>query len=566
MKTPAAVSAAGESHKIRSDFLRFFGELFLFSQTDAVLVGDTDTHVGQDDVHHRHQPVEDRPGAVAAGAPDRGLQRGLHVGAAGVPGNQRGGDGGGALQRVGQRRGIDVHLVEVLGVHTAADDDGNVLVGHGHVGEDAGALGNGNQTGGGLDDLLDLLDELAEHAGALHDAAVHHGDHDQGDGVAHVADTAAAEKLGDCIVDRGKDVLAVEAGGEGEALFQRKAVIAGVDQGAEGGAVRKDDSQHRTGEQAHGQAGDRGDLQCNGNDDHQGRQHQQGVDVGEGLLDGVAKGVGNGHIARADRAGVEGAVEAEQIRVGCQRHQREDRQGDDIGNARGDQHELDVGHDVRAGHSRGQVRGIGQGGHLVAEVGAGNDRAGRDGGVDAQAVGDAQEGNAHGGRRAPGGAGRDGGDGADDHDSRQEEARAHDLQTVVNHRGNDACTHPDADHHADDQKDHDGLQRSADAVDHHLLKRGPLEADHQGRQDRHDCRQEERCMDVVDLFDQQGNRNQRHGDEQNEHGLPELWLRLAFSLLFSLFHFLFLSHELKYQPFHSLFICWAPISTARQHT
>ena len=147
---------------------------------------------GAGGVDHGHQPVEHGEDAVLGNGDAQGVS---DVHAAGVPGNQSGGDGAGALKGRGQDGGVQAHLAVLLGVHTAGNHDGDVLLGHGHVGQHAGDLGDGDQTSGALGQLLELVDHNLQLVGALHNAAEHHGDDGHGHGVHHAQDTAALQQL-----------------------------------------------------------------------------------------------------------------------------------------------------------------------------------------------------------------------------------------------------------------------------------------------------------------------------------------------------------------------------------
>ena len=86
----------------------------------------------------------------------------------------------------------------------------------------------------------------------------------------------------------------------------------------------------------------------------------------------------------------------------------------------------------------GQVGGVGQGGELVAHIGAGDGHTGGDGGGDAQAGADAQHGDAHGGGGGPGGAAGQAHNGAQEAAHRQEQLGREQIQPVVDQGGDSA--------------------------------------------------------------------------------------------------------------------------------
>ena len=151
---------------------------------------------------------------------------------------------------------------------------------------------------------------------------------------------------------------------------------------------------------------------------------------------------------------------------------------------------------VGTSHSGRQVGCVGQGGHLVAEVGAREDRAGGHAGIHTQAEADAQKRHAHGAHGAPGGTGGQGGDGAHQHGGHKEDGGMDNLQAVVDHGGHYAGIDPHTDQDADDDQDTNGLEGLVNAVHHHLLNVFPLMAQIQGHKGRGAHAHEHRHMDT----------------------------------------------------------------------
>ena len=150
----------------------------------------------------------------------------------------------------------------------------------------------------------------------------------------------------------------------------------------------------------------------------------------------------------------------------------------------------DVRVDVRSDHGRRQVGGVRQRRHLVAEIRAGDDRAGGDLRTQAQAEGDSHQADADGPRHGPRAPDRQG-------HQRAQQARGHvehggmqHLQAVTDHRRDRAGQHPRADQGPDREQDQHGADRNRDAVTYRLMDRAPamtvLEGDSAGDRTRGD--------------------------------------------------------------------------------
>ena len=198
----------------------------------------------------------------------------------------------------------------------------------------------------------------------------------------------------------------------------------------------------------------------------------------------------------------------------------EEDQGDGVGDAGGQHHGLDVGDNVRTGHGGSEVRRIGQRAHLIAEVGAGEDRAGGHAGAHAKAEANAHQGNAHRAHRAPGRTGGKRGDGANENARDEENRGLEDFQAVIDHRRHNARVDPHADQDTDDDQDADGLQCFVDAVHHGLFNFIPLIAEMQC----HDCGShyaDKHRYVRVNTEDDDTDRECRDQDRQRQQGFPQ---------------------------------------------
>ena len=412
---------------------------------------------------------------------------------------------------------MQAHFLVLLSVHTAGNDDGDVLLGHGGIGEHAGALGEEHETRGALRQLLEAVDDDLELVGILHNAAEHHGDDRHGDGEHHAHNTAALKEAGHGVAGLGR-----EGGFEHGERFVAEvvAVHAVVKQGAHVALGLEDHAEDRAGDDAEGDAGDGGHLHGDRHDDDDRRQEQERVDGEHGLQRA-------GELRHAAHIGV-----AAVILHGAEN--AEGNEGDAVGDAGGQDHALNVGHNVRACHSGGEVRGIGQRGHLVAEVGTGEDRAGGHAGVHAETEANAHEGDAHRTHRAPGGTGGQRGDGANENSRNEEDCGLENFQTVVDHRGDDAGIDPDADEDTDDDEDADRLEGLINAVHHCLFNGFPLVAEVERHHGSAEGADEHGNVRVNAVFD---DTERQHGDQERhrQQGFPQLGHTRGL-------HFLFFTH------------------------
>ena len=226
--------------------------------------------------------------------------------------------------------------------------------------------------------------------GLLHDTAEHHGDDRHGDGGHHTHDTAALKQTRHGVARLRRQGCFEQ----GKRLIREViAVLTVIEDGTErAGTGLEDEAQDDTGNNAEGNAGDRGNLQGNCHDNDDRRQEQHRADVEDTALRGVQR------VGELDHAG--------HIRIAAvilhHTENAEEDQGDGVGDAGGQDHGLDVGDNVRTGHGGSEVRRIGQRAHLIAEVGAGEDGTGSHAGAHAKAEANAHQGNAHRAHRAPG--------------------------------------------------------------------------------------------------------------------------------------------------------------------
>lgn len=94
-----------------------------------------------------------------------------------------------------------------LGIHTAGNDDGDVLLGHDGVGENAGALSEKHKACRSLRQLLEAVDDDLELVGVLHNAANIMAMSVMADGGHHAEDTAAFKQTGHGVAGLGREGL-----------------------------------------------------------------------------------------------------------------------------------------------------------------------------------------------------------------------------------------------------------------------------------------------------------------------------------------------------------------------
>ena len=180
------------------------------------------------------------------------------------------------------------------------------------------------------------------------------------------------------------------------------------------------------------------------------------------------------------------------------------------------------------GNSRGEVGGIGQGGELIADIRAGDDHTGGEGGIDAKARANAEERKTDGGGGGPGGAARHTDDRAEDAADRQEQLRGQQIQTVNDQGGDRTGGHEARDQETDGAEDQNSFHGSAQALDHtgeHILKVVTAEVTDDARDDDgHDQGQVSVMVTGFGMTEEAVKHEPDHchnGDQrQNKTGLP----------------------------------------------
>ncbi|CAN4013948.1 UDP-3-O-acylglucosamine N-acyltransferase, partial [Dysosmobacter welbionis] len=237
-----------------------------------------------------------------------------------------------------------------------------------------------------------------------------------------------------------------------------------------------------------------------------GGQDQDGIEV-EVLRQGVADQVGASRIHLAAAMHQAG---------GGKQHQRHQCSGNS-----GVHHGPDVVIQGNPADTGGQVRGVGQRGHLVAEPGTADHRSNDQRYRDGSSGGHAHQGNAHGRHAAEGGSGELRRQPAEDEGQGHQDFRGDQLHAVV-HQGRDrAAGHPDAHQHAH----HDDDQKCRDAVGHHSQQRPfhirprdiQQERDYHGDQGR-DEHGHSGVHAQVDERHQHG-----HDHQEGDHGESRSW-------------------------------------------
>ena len=171
------------------------------------------------------------------------------------------------------------------------------------------------------------------------------------------------------------------------------------EQGTQTATLRlENEAQDTAGKDTQGDAGDGGHLHGYGHDNDNGGQQQDGVDVEETAL-GCVQSIGK--FSHAAHIGLAAVI------LHSAQHTK-DHQSDHIGDGGGDHHGLHVSDNVSAGHSGGQVRGVRQRRHLVAEIRTGYNSACYQRKRSAHTCRNTHQGHADGSRRTPGGSGTQG--------------------------------------------------------------------------------------------------------------------------------------------------------------
>ena len=141
-------------------------------------------------------------------------------------------------------------------------------------------------------------------------------------------------------------------------------------------------------------------------------------------------------------------------------------------------------------NSSSEVGGIGQGGELIADIRAGDDHTGGEGGIDAKARANAEERKTDGGGGGPGGAARHTDDRAEDAADGQEQLRGQQVKAVDDQGRDRAGGHEARDQETDGAEDQNGFHGSCQTIDHtgeHILEAVAAgEADDAGDDDGQD--------------------------------------------------------------------------------
>ena len=214
-----------------------------------------------------------------------------------------------------------------------------------------------------------------------------------------------------------------------------------------------------------------------------------------------------------------------------QAQQSIDDQCDEKGRPGGVHHGLDVVEQVGLRHGGRQIGGVGHRRHLIAQIGAGNDGAGRHGGVDAQAHADAHKRHADGACGRPRAADGDGDDRGDKAGRQKEYGGVYELQPPIDDHGHRAAGDPGRHHAANGHHDDGGLDTNLAAIVNGIRKGLPLVS-------IVEIRHQERHADGEQQVDMDGNiqpkHRRNHGaqqEEHTEHGSPKGHLQLFIILI-----------------------------------
>ena len=153
-------------------------------------------------------------------------------------------------------------------------------------------------------------------------------------------------------------------------------------------------------------------------------------------------------------------------------------------------------------------------GHLVTQIGSGNNGSGCHGGIDAQPHADAHKRHADGARSRPRTANRDGDDRGDEAGRQQEYGGVDELQSPVDNHGHRAACDPGRHHAANGHHDDRGLNADLAAIVNGIRKGLPLVS-------IAEIRHQERYADGKQQVDMDGNiqpqHRRDHGTQQEEH-------------------------------------------------
>ena len=482
-------------------------------------LGNPKAGVAVDDGENKAGIAEDGPGQILQRLH---AQAGRHIRAGGGPGDQRHEDRTGILQGAGEVLCSQTPLPVGVAEHLAGDQNGQIGVAGGQSHGNAGDNRGQNQRAGALGHGKDLLQNHIQAAGPAHDSGEAEGAEDQQRGAHYSVHAASGQQtLNTRITDGcieaslGNHGGVEPADGAGENVLQ---------------AGSLENYSFHTGQQGAAQHhGDGRLLQQGPGKDQYHRQQQKQIPV-EHHIQLVEHG--------SDSVG--GDAHAG---IGIETHNGIDDQRDDGRRDRGVEHVADVLIEVAARSDGGQIGSIRQRGHLVAEVGTGDDRTGRGRQGNAQSAGNAHQRHAHGGHRAPRGTGDHGDHGGNQEGRDQHPVGVDDLDAVVNHHRNGARSHPGAHHCADRDQDQNGghtLGNFGRDFIHHLI---PGAAHAEGNNRRYRRHNNQQRLGAVPQHTLADGENQQHGDNRN-NGLQKrrrpLGTDFLFFLLFLLFHDSFL--------------------------
>ena len=292
-----------------------------------------------------------------------------------------------------------------------------------------------------MDLVLQAAEQTLDAAAALQSTAVGEREEDEVDGPHGAVHTAGLAEDG---------VSDVVAGLNDDTVVQH---VEDVAQGAGAVDVGGLEDHHEDGRGGNGdgdtdQAGHAQDAHHDNDDDGDEQQRADGERPAEGILNALS----NGGIISAG--------------VNVQAKDRVENEGEQQGRAGGGDHRGDVIEQAGLRDGGGEVGGIGQGGELIADIRAGDDHTGGDGGRDAEARADAEERKTDGGGGGPGGAARHTDDRAEDAADGQEQLRGQQVKAVDDQGRDRAGGHEAGDQETDGAEDQNGFHGGRQTLDH----------------------------------------------------------------------------------------------------
>ena len=277
----------------------------------------------------------------------------------------------------------------------------------------------------------------------------------------------------------------------------------GIEDVADVGHALEDSRKEHAAEHRNRDAHQTRELHHAGCNDHDDRKQQQRIDVELRRECGLQS---RRHLRIVTR-GVD--VHTEYRRENQRNHKGRCRRGD---------HCRHVIEETCAGNRRREVGGVRERRELIAEVCAGDNHAGGDCGVDAETRTDAEEGNADGRRRGPGGTAGKADNRAHDAADRQEEPRGQKIQTVVNDSRDGSRHDEGCNQNADGAENQNRFHRRIQTIQHtreHVRETVPAEAaDDAGNTDGYD--QGHMCICVARLPDKAEQHKPHHDHNGNE--------------------------------------------------